>query len=113
LTMPRDHVAIGKERRLARRALVTFRHRPGERLFARPHHDPHAEGAAIARDHAADPAIAVDAERLVMQRPSDADLPFAGLERRHLVGNLPHRGDHQPPRQFGGGIGRGAGMLAR
>ena len=44
---------------------------------------------------------------------ADADLPGAGLQRRHLLRDLPHRGEDQPPGELGGGIRRRAGMLAR
>ena len=79
----------------------------------RPDHDVHAEGAAVACDRGADPAIAENAERLVAQRGADADLPVAGLERGHLLRDLPERGKDQAPGQLGGGIGGRAGMLAR
>ena len=56
-------------------------------------------------DDPADPPVAVDAERLVAKRCPDAGLPAAGLQRRHLLGDLAHRGKHQPPGQLGGGVG--------
>ena len=59
--------------------------------------------------HAADAAVAVDSQRLSAQTVADADLPFARLERGHLLRDLAHRGEDQAPGQFRGGIRRRAG----
>src|SRR5262249_15645299 len=71
------------------------------------------ERLAIARDRRADAAIAENAQRLRAQRRADADLPLAGLERRHLLGKLTRRRENERPGQLGRGVGRRAGMLAR
>ncbi len=97
----------------ARRGRVAVGARGLERLRARPHQHVHAERASIAGDHAADAAVAIDAEGFVAQRRADADLPFAGFERRHLLRNLAHGREDQSPGHFGGGVGRRAGVLAR
>ena len=39
---------------------------------------------------------------------ADPDLPAPGLEGRHLLRDLPHRRDDQPPRQLGGRVGKRA-----
>ena len=109
----RDDVAFLEERLLAARGGVAVGARLRQRRLARPHQHVHAERLAVARDDAADPAVAVDAERLAAQRAADADLPLAGLERRHLLRNLPHRREDQPPGQLGGRVGRRAGVLVR
>src|SRR5262249_36217817 len=57
--------------------------------------------------------IAVNAERLAAQRMADADLPFAGLDRRHLLRDRAHRREDQAPGELGGRIGRRIGVLAR
>ena len=77
-----------------------------------PDQDLHAEGAAVAGDYAADAAVAVNAERVAAQRVANADLPLAGLQRRHLLRDLPHRGEDQAERELGGGVGRGVRVLA-
>src|SRR5579885_1234733 len=111
--MQRNGVTGFEERLLAWRCRVAV----GARLVAaarpRPDQNIHAEGAAVAGDHTADTAIAVDAERLAAQRRADADLPSARLQRCHLLRNLAHRGKHQSPGEFRGGVGGRARMLAR
>src|SRR5881397_1671937 len=56
---------------------------------------PSARAFAVAGDDGADPPIAIDAERLAAQGMADADLPFAGLERRHLLRDGAHRRQDQ------------------
>ena len=90
----RDDVALFEKRFLAGRGGIAIGACLLERRRPRPYHHFHPEGFSVARNDAADPAIATDAERLVAQRVADADLPFAGLERRHLLGNLAHGGKH-------------------
>ncbi len=84
---------------------MTVGARPLKRRLARPHLYLHAERLAISGDDGSDPAVAIDAERLVAQRVTDADLPMAGLQRRHLLRYRAHRRQHQPPGEFGRGIG--------
>ena len=109
----RQHVAALEERKLARGHEMAFGLGANHRVRPRPDHDIHAESLAVARDRRTDPAVAENAERLVAQGRADPDLPVAGLERGHLLGDLPERREDQPPGQFRGGIGRRAGMLAR
>ena len=71
-----------------------------------PNEDPHSKRVAVPGDDAADPSVAVDPERLASHRMADADLPVTGLERRHLGRQLPHRREHERPRQLGRGVGR-------
>src|ERR1700722_7158358 len=73
----------------------------------------HAECSSVACDHAADPTVAVNPERLAAERASDADLPPAGLKSGHLLRDLPRRGKHERPGQLRRRIGGRAGMLAR
>src|SRR5215469_13680002 len=87
--------------------------RPLKRRIARPGHDVHAKRLAVTRDRRADAAIAKDAKRLVAQGSADADLPLAGLERRHLLRQLTRRRQNERPDQFGCGITRDASVLAR
>ena len=109
----RDDVAVREERVLARGGSVAVRPRPRQRRLARPHQHRHAERLAVVGNDAADAPVAVDAERLAAQRVADADLPCAGLERGHLLRDLAHRREDQPPRQLGRRVGRRARMLAR
>src|SRR5206468_7755639 len=39
--------------------------------------------------------------------------PASGAKRRHLLGNLPHGGDDEPPRELRSSVGRAAGVLIR
>ena len=55
----------------------------------------------------------MNAQHLAAQRLADADLPPARLQRAHLLRNLPHRGEDQPPRQLRRRVRRRAGMLIR
>ncbi|MEZ5395068.1 MAG: hypothetical protein R2724_19915 [Bryobacterales bacterium] len=73
----------------------------------------HAESPTVAGDNASDTAIAVDPESLPAQRVSDADLPFPGPERRHLLRDLSGRRKDQSPGKLGRRIGRRAGVQAR
>src|SRR5262249_21689849 len=86
-----------EEFRLAARGRVSVGARPGKRRLARQRRHVHAERLAVARDGGADAAITEDAERLSAQGRSDADLPVAGLERRHLLGKLLRRGGRGGP----------------
>ena len=95
-----------KNASLLRRHGVAVRARLRERLRPRPCHDVHAERLAVAGDRAADPPVAVDAQRLAAQRGADADLPGARLERRHLLRDLAHRRDDQAPGELGGRVRR-------
>jgi hypothetical protein len=52
-----------------------------ERALARPNQDVHPESFAVTRDDAADPAVAVNAERFAAQAVADANLPLCRLER--------------------------------
>ena len=79
----RQHIAALEEGELARRHQMTLGLGANQRIRPRPDHDIHAEGAAVACDRGADPAIAENAERLVAQGGAHADLPGAGLERGH------------------------------
>jgi hypothetical protein len=102
-----------EEFRLAARGRVSVRARPRERFLARPRHHVHAERLAITRDRRADAAVAENAERLFAQRRTDADLPLAGFERRHLLRKLTRRRENERPCELGRSIRRHAGMLAR
>ena len=73
---------------------------PARAILARPSHDVHAERLAIPRHRRADAAIAEDAERLFAQRHANADLPFAGLERGHLLRKLASRRKNERPRNI-------------
>jgi len=53
----------------------------------------------------------VDAERPAAQAVADTDLPLAGAQREHLLGNLTHGRENHAPGEFRRGIGRTAGML--
>ena len=63
-----EHVAALEEGELARRRQVALGLGAHQRGRPRPDHDIHAERLAVAGDGGADPAVAVDAERLVAQR---------------------------------------------
>src|SRR6266511_1270421 len=77
-----------------------------DRRLASPREDVHAEGLAVAGHNGADLAVTVDAERLPAKAAADRiRLPFPGPERGHFLGDPAHRGDHEPPRQLGGGVG--------
>ena len=108
----RQHVGLFEKRLLAGGRSIAFGARLRHRRLARPELYRHAEGFAVFGHRAADPAVAENSERLAAQRRTDADLPGPGLERGHLLRNLPHRGQRQAPRQFRGGVARRAGMLA-
>ncbi len=75
--------------------------------------DAHPERPAVAGHDLADPPVAVDPERLAAQRASDAHLPRAGAQRRHLLRDLAHGGQHQAPRQLGRRVRRRAGVEVR
>ncbi len=104
--MQRDHVAGIEEALLVRRRGPAVRLRPRQRVRPRPDKHVHPERSSVAGDHRADAAVTVDSQRLASQRVADADLPMAGLHRRGLLGNLPHRRQHKRPGQLRGRIGR-------
>ena len=106
-------MAFFEERFLVGRCAVTIRPRRRQRSFARPYQHFHAERLAEARHHAADAAIAIYAERFAAHAVADVHLPFARLQRGHLLWNLPQRGQDQSPRQFGSPVRRPSRMLAR
>src|SRR6478735_8800764 len=81
-------------------------------ILARPSHDVHAERLAIPRHRRADAAIAEDAERFFAQRHANADLPFAGLERGHLLRKLASRRKNERPGQLGRSVAGCADVLA-
>jgi hypothetical protein len=66
-----------------------------------------------ARDRAADSAVTVDAERLSAQRVAHSNLPLPGLERGHLLRDLPHRREDQAPGQLRRRVAGRACVLAR
>jgi hypothetical protein len=109
----RDDIAGFKKFRLAAGRRVAIGARPRQRRIACPRHDIHTEGLAVTRDRRADAAIAKHAERFIAQGRADADLPFAGLERDHLLRQLARGCENERPGQFGGGVTRNACMLAR
>src|SRR6185437_12190369 len=106
-------VALLEETSLARRGLVALGPRLRHRALARPDQHIHAERPGVTGDDGADPAIAIDAKRLAANSRSDTELPMARLQRGNLLRDHPCRGQHESPGQFGGGIGRRVGMLAR
>ena len=108
----RDDIASLEKFRLAARRRVSARARPRERFLACPSHDVHAERLAIARHRGADAAIAEDAERLFAQRHANADLPFAGLERGHLLRKLASRRKNERPCKLGRSVAGCADVLA-
>ena len=109
----RKHVASFEEISLAGGGLVAVGAGLRECRLARPYQHVHPERLAVAGDDGPDPPVTIDAERLAAQRMADADLPFAGLERRHLLRNGAHRGQDQAPGEFGGRVRRRIGVLAR
>ena len=76
--------------------------------LAPPHEHAHAERSAVPRDERADPAVAADAERLVVQVGADGRLPAAGTQRSSLTRDMPYGGEDQAERQLGGRHGRAA-----
>lgn len=111
--MERQHVTVAEERSLVRSGHVPVGARPRQRLLARPHKHAHPEAATVSGDDGADPAVAEDAECFSAQRVPDAHLPAARAQGRHLLGDLPHRGKHKPPRELGGRVGRRLGVHVR
>ena len=96
------------------RGRVAVGHRALARRLARPDQHPHAERPAVAGHGRADPAVAVNAQRLAAQRVADA----RSARRRacsdgHLLRQLALGGEDQPPGELGGGVGRRARVLVR
>src|SRR5207249_8379945 len=73
----------------------------------------HPERLPVPCDHAADPAVAVDAERLPAERVADADLPRPRLEGGDLLRKLTHCREHERPGELRGGIRRRPRVHAR
>ena len=107
----RDDVAVLEERLLARRGGVAVPARAEARRFARPDEHLHPESLSVSRHDGADPAVAEDSQRLSAHCAADAGLPLSGLEGSHLLGDLAHGRNDEPPCQFSGCIGRHAEML--
>ena len=87
-----------EERPLAPGAGVTVRTRASQRRLAGLHQDLHAEGPAVSRHDRADPAVAdrwgLGPRCATRRSGSTASRP----ERHHLLGDLPHRREHEGPR---------------
>ena len=111
--MQRNDVGRLEERLLARCRTVAVAAGADERRVARQDLDVQAECSPITRDHRADPAVPVDAQRLAAYRVADAGLPFTGSQRVHLLRNPTHRGKNERERQFGGRIRGRVRVLAR
>ncbi len=110
----RDHVRLGEEGLAARGGGVAVGLGLLERALAAPREHVHAERAPVARHHRADLAVAQDAQGLAAQPGADRiGLPLARAHRDHLLGDAPHRRDHQAPGQLRGRVGRPARHLAR
>ncbi len=109
----RDDVALFVEVFSAGGHRVSVGSRALLRGLARPDQDVHAERTSVAGDGGADPSVAVDAERLLAQRVSDADLPASFLKRAHLLGDLAHGRENQTPGELSGGVRRRARVLIR
>ena len=73
----REHVARLEEASLLSAATWPSSACPRERGLACPDQHVHAECLPVACDHAADPAVSVDSQRLVAQGAANADLPPA------------------------------------
>jgi hypothetical protein len=109
----RDDIALDEERGLARRHGVAVAAGALARVGACPHQHLHTERFAVAGDDTADPAVAVDPERLAPQRVADADLPCPCLYGGNLLRDLPHGCQDERPRQLGGGVRRRARVHVR
>ena len=71
------------------------------------------ERVAVAGDDRPDAPVAEDPEGLAVQRAPHTGLPGAGLERRHLGGNLAHGGQDQGPGQLGRRVRGSRGVQIR
>ncbi len=69
----------------------------GEGALAAPGDYVHAESAAIIGDHAADPAIAEDAEGAATEAGAEGGLPGALFEGGDLLGEVAHGGEDEGP----------------
>src|ERR1700739_2327646 len=98
--MQGDDIAFFKELALVLCRGVTVRACPGPRLLARPHEHLHSKRLAVARDHPPNALVAKDSQRLSSKAVPNAALPFPCPESLHLLRNLPHRRENQPPGQL-------------
>src|SRR5207249_1782549 len=105
--------ALREERLLAGRRGVTVAPRALARAAARPHPHVHPERLPVPCDHAADPAVAVNAERLPAERVADAYLPGPRLEGGDLLWKLAHCREHECPGELRGGVRRRPRVHAR
>lgn len=101
-----QHVAAREELRLAGGHRKARLDGPLARALAAPHQHLHLEGQGVAGHQLADLAVAEDAQGAPLEAGAQGALPAAGLEVGGLLGNMAHGGEHQPPGEFGGGVGR-------